>query len=169
LQRCETEAVLDVATRAIDALGIGIGILHTEIKLTPDGPRVLEVNGRIGGSVPEMMSIAVGVDVIEMSFRVALGEKFVFDDLLPTRAVGYLLNPHPPQWARRVVSIEGLDRVGEFPGVKSVFLNRKPGDEVDWRKGTFEHVFLVIGRAVDHAGLLTVKRFIDDEVAIAYA
>lgn len=38
LSPCETESVLDVATRAIAAMGIEIGILHTEIKLTPDGP-----------------------------------------------------------------------------------------------------------------------------------
>lgn len=115
------------------------------------------------------MGIAAGVDLVEMSLRVALGEKVVFDDLLPTHAVGYLLSPHSPQWARRVVSIEGLDRVGEYPGVKSVFLNRKPGDDIDWRKGSHEYVFSVIGGVPDHESLLAVKRFVDEEVTVTYA
>ena len=34
--------------------------LHTEIKLTPDGPRVIELNGRVGGRTPEMLEAAIG-------------------------------------------------------------------------------------------------------------
>src|ERR1700722_9556475 len=45
-------AVLDLATRAIHALGVQTGCLHTEVKFTPDGPRIIEVNGRGGGSGP---------------------------------------------------------------------------------------------------------------------
>jgi hypothetical protein len=165
----QVEDVLDVATRAISALGIRIGFLHTEIKLTPRGPQVIEVNGRLGGSVPEMTSIAAGIDLIELSLRVALGEKIGFETLAPTDRVGYLFSPHSPQWARRIVSIEGLDRLSEYPGVQFVFLNRKPGDEIDWRKGSHEYVFLVIGGAPDHQGLLAARRFVYEQVRVTYA
>ncbi len=50
----DTRAVLDVASRAIAALGVRVGFLHTEIKLTPDGPRIIEVNGRLGGAIPAL-------------------------------------------------------------------------------------------------------------------
>jgi hypothetical protein len=65
--------------------------------------------------------------------------------------------------------VDGLDRVGEYPGVKTVFLNRKPGDEIDWRKGSHEYVFSVIGAVSGHDDLLEVKRFIDEEVTVTYA
>jgi glutathione synthase/RimK-type ligase-like ATP-grasp enzyme len=166
---CLTEDVLDVATKAITALEIGIGFLHTEIKLTPNGPQVIEVNGRLGGSVPEMAALALGLDLFELSLRVAAGEHVSFDGLPPTKGVGYLFSPHSPKWARRVLSVDGLDRVGEYPGVKTVFLNRKPGDEIDWRKGSHEYVFSVIGAVSGHDDLLEVKRFIDEEVTVTYA
>ena len=66
--------MLEVATAALHALGVRTGGFHTEIKLTPDGPRVIEVNGRIGGGVPEMLFEASGVSIFNLSMRVALGE-----------------------------------------------------------------------------------------------
>jgi biotin carboxylase len=164
-----TQKVLDVATKAISAIGIQIGFLHTEIKLTPNGPQIIEVNGRLGGSVPEMAALALGVNLFELSLRVALGEHVVFDSLVPTNGVGYLFSPHSPQWARRVVSVEGLDRLGEYPGVQTVFLNRKPGDDIDWRKGSHEFVYSVIGAAPDYGSLLAVKQFLDEKVTVTYA
>jgi biotin carboxylase len=165
----ETNEVLDVASAAIAALGIQIGFLHIEIKLTASGPRVIEVNGRLGGGVPDLMAVAApGVDLFELSQRVALGEVIAFDDLVPTEVVGYSLIPQPPTWARRVEKVEGLDRLADYPGVLSIFLNRQPGDDVDWRKGNNEHVFLVLGAAPDHAGVVAVQQFIDEEVTVTY-
>ncbi len=168
LSSFETQAVLDLATRAIEVLDIRIGFLHTEIKLTPTGPQIIEVNGRLGGSVPDMAALALGLDLFQLSLRIAIGERVVFDSLPPTTGVGYLFSPHSPQWARRVASVDGLDELGEYPGVKSVFLNRKPGDEIDWRKGSHEYVFSVIGAAPDHQGLLAAKKYIDEEVVVTY-
>jgi carbamoylphosphate synthase large subunit len=33
-----------LTSEALRALGITTGVAHTEIKLTPDGPRIIEVN-----------------------------------------------------------------------------------------------------------------------------
>jgi hypothetical protein len=44
-----------------------IGCLHTEIKFTPDGPRIIEVNGRVGGGVPEMLERAAGIPLLELT------------------------------------------------------------------------------------------------------
>ena len=63
-----------LATSAIEALGVTTGCLHTEIKFTPEGPRIIEVNGRVGGGVPEMLERAAGVALLELTLRVALGE-----------------------------------------------------------------------------------------------
>jgi biotin carboxylase len=160
--------VLEVASQAISALEVRIGFLHTEIKLTPNGPQIIEVNGRLGGSVPEMASLALGVDLFELSLRVALGEVVTFDHLLRAQGVGYLFSPHSPQWARRVLRVDGLDQLGAYPGVETVFLNRTPGQAIDWRKGSHEFVYSVIGLAPDHEGLLAVKRFIDEQVTVTY-
>ncbi len=163
------EEVLQIATQAITALGVRIGCLHTEIKITDRGPRVIEVNGRIGGFVPEVLALAAPhVNLHELSMRVALGERVIFPDLVVTEGVGYVIVRQPPQTARRVAGVEGLDQVGQYPGVDSASLTRPPGDPVDWRLGSHEYVFSVLGTAPDHAGVRALEEFIEQQVIVSY-
>jgi glutathione synthase/RimK-type ligase-like ATP-grasp enzyme len=163
------EDLLQVATAAIAAVGVRIGCLHTEIKVTDEGPRVIEVNGRIGGFVPQVLRLASpGTDLIGISRRVAIGERLVFPDLVPTAAVGYVLVQQPPIGAQRVASVEGLHRLAAYPGVDAVSLSRPPGHEVDWRKGSHEYVFSVLGTVRTHEDMRTLQQFVDDEVTVTY-
>jgi biotin carboxylase len=168
LSQGQQTAVLEVATAALGAIGVKTGAFHTEIKLTPDGPRVIEVNGRLGGGVPEMLFQASGVPIFELSMRVALGETVVVDGPVPCARVGWRFLFQPPTAARRVVSIEGLDRLAALSGVNEVFVNRSPGDPIDWREGTRHYIYSVHGVAADYDELLEIGRFIHEEVSIAY-
>ena len=161
--------ILAVATAAIRVIGIRVGCLHTEIKVTTEGPRVIEVNGRIGGFVPQTLKLASPeTDLFELSRRAALGEKLVFAGLVPTSGVGYVIAQQPPIGARRVASVEGLDRLADYPGVDAVALSRQPGDEVDWRKGSHEYVFSVLGNVPQHEEMAKLQRFIANEVTVTY-
>jgi biotin carboxylase len=163
------EDMLKVATAAIEAVGIRIGCLHTEIKVTDQGPRVIEVNGRIGGFVPQVLRLASPeTDLFAISRRVALGERLVFPDLVPTAGVGYVFAQQPPVGAERVASVEGLDRLAAYPGVDSVSLSRPPGEPVDWRKGSHEYVYSVLGTVPLHEDMRALRTFIADEVTVTY-
>jgi biotin carboxylase len=168
LPQAQLEGALDVATAALRALGVRTGGFHTEIKLTPAGPRVIEVNGRLGGGVAEMLFQASGVSLLRLSIRVALGEPVVVDGPIVCARVGWRFMFQLPMSARRVVSIEGLDRLAERPGVNTVFLNRAPGDPVDWREGTGHYVYEATGVSADYDGLLEMNRFLHEEVSIVY-
>jgi glutathione synthase/RimK-type ligase-like ATP-grasp enzyme len=164
------EEILDLATAAIEAIGIRIGCLHTEIKVTDKGPRVIEVNGRIGGFVPQVLQLASpATDLFAISRRVALGEQVVFSDLVPTTDVGYVIAQQPPIGAHQVASVDGLDRLAAYPGVDAVSLSRRPGDEVDWRKGSHEYVFSVLGTVPCHEDMRALEQFIDEAVTVTYS
>jgi len=113
--------VLELASTAIEALGVSIGCLHSEIKLTPDGPRVIELNGRIGGGVPEMLLDATGVDLMQIALRLALGEEIVFSTMPSFSKVGYLLYVHAPFDMRRVAAVNGLDGLRAGAAVEESF------------------------------------------------
>lgn len=163
------DAIADVATKAIVALGIRTGCLHTEIKVTDKGLRVIEVNGRIGGFVAPVLALACpGVDFFAISQRLALGHHIAYEQLLPTELVGYVTVGQPPIGARRVLNVVGLDKVAEYPGVTSVSMDRKQGDEVDWRKGSHEYVFTVLGTAPGHNEVRAMREFVDEEVTVTY-
>jgi len=162
------EEVLDAVGAAVLGIGIAVGGVHTEVKLTPAGPRIIEVNGRTGGAVPDVLSAAGGGSLLEAAMRVALGQPPGDGGLSPCSRVGYKINVQPPMWAHVVHSIEGLEAVSEIPGVRSVNLLRKPGDAVDWRLGSDEEVFHVIGSVADLDDLRAVRHRIDDLVSVSY-
>ena len=166
LDHDERDAVLEVAGAAIAAIGISVGCLHTEIKLTPDGPRVIELNARIGGSVARMMPIATGVDLLAIAMRLALGERIVFDEMPRCTAVTYMLYVQAPASMRRILAVEGLDRLRADPSVRQVILKRGPGQSVDWRDGNHGHVFSVLGAVDDHDQLRSLARRVHAETRI---
>lgn len=62
-----------VCRDALARIGVRDGVCHTEIKLTLEGPRVIEVNGRLGGLVGELHRRATGIDLVTAGMAVALG------------------------------------------------------------------------------------------------
>lgn len=146
-------AVLDVAGRAALAVGVTTGCLHTEVKLTPDGPVVIEVNGRIGGGVPELLAVTSGTRFLTIAMRLALGERVEVATPLHAARVGFLLYVQAPPELEVVTSIEGLDELRALEGVDEVVLRRGPGARVNWREGNHGHVLSVFGTVEDHEAL----------------
>jgi biotin carboxylase len=67
-------AVERVAAEAVLACGLLNGPAHTEIRMTASGPRVVEVNGRIGGVfISHMVRAVTGVDLYRAWYDVLHG------------------------------------------------------------------------------------------------
>ncbi|MER0481681.1 ATP-grasp domain-containing protein [Streptomyces sp. Edi2] len=140
---------------AVRALGIRHGITHTEVKLTPDGPRIIEVNGRLGGFVAEIVQRRTGYDMVAAALRLALGLPVTSPD--PARLYGdrvtfqYLLVP--PVGPLRPGPPALLDDLGELPGVDLVDVSPPAHWHTDWRRGTTGAIGTVYGSAADHTEL----------------
>ena len=161
-------SVLDVAARAAEALGIERGCLHTEIKLTPAGPVVIEVNGRMGGILPEMLEPAFGLRIVPVAFRVALGERVEIEEMPASDGVVFRLYVQAPTSAERLARLEGIDELRRAAGVDEVVVNRRVGDRVDWQEGSQGYVYNVNGSVPDHAALLEVTEQISSVVHAEY-
>ncbi|MFC9331328.1 acetyl-CoA carboxylase biotin carboxylase subunit family protein [Kitasatospora sp. NPDC057015] len=71
-----------VAVAALTALGFANGVSHVEMRLTSAGPRLIEVNGRLGGDlIPHLVREATGIDLPLAAADIALGLE---PDLTPT-------------------------------------------------------------------------------------
>ena len=65
--------LMQLLAKAHEVLGWTDGVTHTEVKFTPDGPVIIEVNGRLGGDlIPYLGLLANGVD----SARVATDSRW---------------------------------------------------------------------------------------------
>ena len=151
------------------AVGVETGCLHTEIKFTPDGPRVIEVNGRLGGGVPLILEMATGC------FGAATRPWRWRWAVLPTvrpwfraSGIGFRLLFQAPLEARKVLAVEGLERVSRLPGARSATLHRPPGTDIDWRTGTNDYVYSVLGVADDYDQLRDVARVAEATVRLRF-
>lgn len=167
LDQEDRRAALVTATAALTALGLQTGCCHTEIKFTPQGARVIEVNGRIGGGVPEMLADITDMRLLRVAMRIALGEEIRYEQPLAPERVGFLFYVHAPGWMRTVTAVEGLERLCEDPRITEGILNRGPGQPVDWREGNHGHVFSVRGSVADHDELEEMDRRVHAEVRIS--
>lgn len=67
-------ALVDLAVRSVHALGFAMGAFHVELKATARGPRLIEVNCRMGGGPVRATNLLVwGVDLVEEHLMTAAG------------------------------------------------------------------------------------------------
>lgn len=157
-----------LATRAIEALGVRTGCLHTEVKFTPEGPRIIEVNGRVGGGVPEMLERAAGISLLELTLRVALGEPVSVDGPVVTERIGYRFFLQPPSVSATVTAIEGINDFTEHALVDTVSVHQVPGSCLDWQDGSGNHIVSVVGATDDEKQLQSAFRLLHQEVTVTY-
>ncbi|MGZ4354717.1 MAG: ATP-grasp domain-containing protein [Gaiellaceae bacterium] len=111
-----------IAAHAVHALGLRDGIAFPQLLVSDDGVRVVEVAARIpGGQMADLVRHAVGVDLVEVALRQALGEP-VPDELVDCRikqplAIRFLTAQPGPLPTGKVVRIGSLDPVLASPGV----------------------------------------------------
>lgn len=61
--------------RCLDAMGIQWRVTHTEVKLTSDGPEIIEINGRVGGHLNRLLRLLKGPDLVAAALCVAAGQQ----------------------------------------------------------------------------------------------
>ena len=112
-----------VVRHAVHALGLRDGIAFPQLLVGDDGSvRVVEVAARIpGGQMADLARHAVGVDLVEVALRQALGVE-VPDEVGLARfkrplAIKFLTAQPGPLPTGVVRGWSGLDRVRAFPGV----------------------------------------------------
>jgi biotin carboxylase len=160
--------VLDMATTCLKVLGSGFGCYRTEIKATPQGHQVIEVNGRLSGFAPTVVSLAAGVPMLQLSMRLALGEHVVLGGPFVSERIAYRYYDEPPISAERVVAITGLDELRALPGVVRADVHKSPGDPVDWQNGSLDRVFQVTGTVATYPELAEHYRACTEAVVVTY-
>lgn len=106
----ETEAEVTRFVRdALHAAGFDHGIAHTEVKLTAEGPRIVEINPRTAGNyIVELIERVTGIDLLHAFVDLSLGEKPVItakDSGIASAAVMFLV---PPQGGS-IASVQGIE------------------------------------------------------------
>ncbi|MFE5948169.1 ATP-grasp domain-containing protein [Streptomyces sp. NPDC056480] len=131
----ELNSIRDYVPRLLAALNVTSGPTHTELVLTPKGPRVIETHLRMGGDeIPQLIHDATGIDLPGYVARQSAGMNVL--DHLRTQAAQTTPARHAAIWfasppaSGLLTSIDGMDEAGQTQAVTSVQLLIDPGTRI---------------------------------------
>jgi len=135
----QVERLVDLSVETARRFGLHRGVLHIEGKCTTHGPRVIEVNARMGGGrVAEIVRDVWGVDLVEATARAALGlppnvkpsrkpRCTALNVMLAAPRTGRLVSlplPTEPPRGCMTLTIDGAESVGaQVTGPEDVFVS----------------------------------------------
>jgi biotin carboxylase len=140
----DVAGAVKVAWMAAEALGVEKGPTYTQVRLSAEGPKVMELAGRLGGGHDaEVCEAALGIDLNALAIRAALGDPFEVPEPDPSggACVRFLV---PPEG--ELSAVEGIDDALAVEGVLDARVYRRPG----WRFGPFR-------RGADRAGFVLAR------------
>ena len=122
------EEIAEVAKAANKAIGIKNGPSHTEIIVTSEGPKIVELGARLGGDniTTHLGPLSTGVNMVECCIRIALGEK---PDLKQKWNKGSAIR-YFEQHAGTVKSIDGIEDAETLSGIHQISIVHNIGEEV---------------------------------------
>jgi biotin carboxylase len=147
---CPSNHSLDVQTSiashctfAVKALGLTTGVLDIDLRYSQFGPRVLEINARMGGgSVSTIHQLAYNIDLLEVHLKTLLGiplEQTVTSiplDPAVCYEAGWLMSPHSGIVQNVESFSESIKSIFEaHPNVVSIEPLVEDGDSVNGYKG----------------------------------
>jgi biotin carboxylase len=125
-----------VGRATVHALGLRDGIAYPQVIWGDDGvARLVEVAARIpAGQMDSVARYGVGIDLIEIALRQALGQP-VPDELVAPKmqqpmAISFLTAEPGPLPTGKLVDVSGLEKVLAFPGVVEADLYFQEGETI---------------------------------------
>lgn len=122
------QTIADETRKAAAALGLREGPVHAELRVTPDGPAVLELAARsIGGLCSRTLRFGSGMSLEEVLVRHALRRA---ENVAPREreAAGVMMLPIPVSGVFR--GVEGLEEARAVPGIAEITITALPGREL---------------------------------------
>lgn len=120
--------IAEVARMANKAIGIKNGPSHTEIIVTSEGPKIVELGARLGGDniTTHLVPLSTGVNMVECCIKIALGET---PDIEPKWNKGSAIR-YFQQHAGVVKSIEGIEDAKKIDGVQQISIVHGVGETI---------------------------------------
>lgn len=144
LEDDERTALVDTAEAALAALELDFGPAHVELKRSPSGPVIVEVNPRLaGGFIPELVRHATGIDLVRETVRAASGGVPLLEPRHADHAsIRFLFPPRDGTLER----VDGLAQTGDVVDAR---VYRSPGAPVALRGDFRDRIGHVLAVAAD--------------------
>lgn len=138
------EKIKKVAIDANKAIGIKDGPSHTEIKVTKDGPKIVELGARLGGDniTTHLVPYSTGVNMVEACINIALGKEIDIRKKFDKASVARYKKCD----IGKIIKIEGIEDAKKIHGIKNVKIVHGVGEESREIKNSNDRVAYVISQ-----------------------
>lgn len=139
------DKITEVAISAVKAIGIENGPSHTEIMVTDEGPKIVELGARLGGDniTTHLVPLSTGVDMVECCIKIALGDEPDFSSKFEKgSAIRYFQSSEGI-----IVNVEGLKEASLLNGVKQISFVKNLGDKINNIKSSTDRIGFVIAQS----------------------
>ncbi|MBJ8349332.1 ATP-grasp domain-containing protein [Streptococcus zalophi] len=119
------EQIKEVAIKANKALGIENGPSHTEIIVTKQGPKIVEIGARLGGDniSTHLVPMSTGIDLVENCIKMSLGESvFIEQKWSKGAAIKYFVGYHG-----KLQKISNIEEALKIDGVEDIVFVKEIG------------------------------------------
>ena len=122
-------AAVKLAESALIALGVRSSLAHIEIKITRQGPKIVEVGSRMGGddiyfNVKQLWN----TDMVEIGLQIAAGQKANYSKKAPKGCV--ICRYFIPEFSGIVTQIDNIKEAQKLDNVLTLTLTKNIGDAV---------------------------------------
>lgn len=146
---------------ALIVLGVNNSLAHVEVKLTENGPKVIEVASRMGGDYTfETVSHVYDFDLIQAGIEIALGINILEK---PKEPQSYVMGKYfIPKTSGLITKLSGVDSLKRNKNVISYFIHKKVGDHILVPPDGYENIGWVIARGSSYLEVeSTIARIFD--------
>lgn len=146
--------IIRITKKAIKAIGIHNGPSHTEIIVTNEGPKIVEIGARLGGDniTSHLVPLSTGIDIVKHCIQVAMNE---IPELETRTNRGSAIRYFYTQ-PGIINTIEGVHEVNRLVNIKEIYFSKNIGDSVHEINNSVDRIGYVIAQGNDQNEAVTV-------------
>lgn len=141
------EQIREITKQAVAAIRLQNGPSHTEVKLTKNGPKIVELAARLGGDfiTSRLVPLSTGVDMVGNSVILATGGQIELAKKWDKGAAIRFISGE----SGTIKQITVPKEVYGFPGIEEIVLYNKAGDTSNGTKSSNDRLGHVIATGKD--------------------
>ncbi len=152
LPEATVEEMQTTVRTALRTVGITRGATHTEVKLTPAGCAIIEINARpAGGMIPELIYSATGIDLLKQQLHAAVHQRPDLQTIHSGHAGIQFLITHEDGTFE---SIQGIEHARRMAGVRQITVTARPGAVISPPRSAYDRLGYVIVEANTHENVV---------------
>lgn len=139
--------IKNTVIKAIKVLGIENGPSHTEVIVTNEGAKIVEIGARMGGDciTTHLVPLSTGIDMVECCIKCAIGEK---PDLKRKWNKGSAIR-YLDSYPGIINDIKGIKDAESINGIIQISIVHKVGEKIREIKSSTDRIGFVIAQNED--------------------